>query len=202
MYLFKNAIKSIVRAKTRNILVAVIALVITVSACVALSIRQSAETAKNATLDQMQITAQITVDRQAMMKAFQSGADRSNALQNIQSLSLEDLKKYAESQYVSNFYYTITSSFNADENVAPVDTTVSITGQSGTGKNVLAKEIHKLSKRKVGPFISINCAAIPEQLLESELFGYRRGAFTGAEKSGKVGLVELANNGTLFLDEI
>ncbi|MDP4161262.1 MAG: sigma 54-interacting transcriptional regulator, partial [Bacillota bacterium] len=77
-----------------------------------------------------------------------------------------------------------------------------ITGQSGTGKNVLAKEIHKLSKRKVGPFISINCAAIPEQLLESELFGYRRGAFTGAEKSGKVGLVELANNGTLFLDEI
>ncbi|MDP4160576.1 MAG: sigma 54-interacting transcriptional regulator, partial [Bacillota bacterium] len=62
------------------------------------------------------------------------------------------------------------------QRVAPVDTTVLITGQSGTGKNVLAKEIHKLSKRKVGPFISINCAAIPEQLLESELFGYRRGA--------------------------
>lgn len=88
------------------------------------------------------------------------------------------------------------------ERVASVDTTVLITGQSGTGKNVLAKEIHKMSKRKSGPFISINCAAIPEQLLESELFGYCRGAFTGAEKSGKAGLVEHANNGTLFLDEI
>lgn len=88
------------------------------------------------------------------------------------------------------------------QRVAAVDSTVLILGESGTGKNVLAKFIHNHSTRKDGPFMSINCAAIPEQLLESELFGYCRGAFTGAEKSGKVGLVELADGGTLFLDEI
>lgn len=86
--------------------------------------------------------------------------------------------------------------------VAPMETTLLILGQSGTGKNIIAKEVHRLSQRKNGPFIIINCAAIPEQLFESELFGYRSGAFTGAERFGKVGLVELANKGTLFLDEI
>lgn len=86
------------------------------------------------------------------------------------------------------------------QRVAPVDSTVLILGESGTGKNILAKYVHNMSTRKAGPFMSINCAAIPEQLLESELFGYCRGAFTGAEKSGKVGLVELAHGGTLFLE--
>lgn len=88
------------------------------------------------------------------------------------------------------------------QRVAPVDTTVLIVGESGTGKGVMAKYIHKMSKRQAGSFMSINCAAIPEQLLESELFGYAPGAFTGADKSGKLGLIELANIGTLFLDEI
>jgi PAS domain S-box-containing protein len=86
--------------------------------------------------------------------------------------------------------------------IAAVDSTVLILGESGTGKNVMAKYIHNRSKRKGKSFISINCAVIPEQLLESELFGYCRGAFTGAEKSGKIGLIELADKGTLFLDEI
>lgn len=85
--------------------------------------------------------------------------------------------------------------------VASVDSTILILGESGTGKNVMAKYIHKMSQRKDGPFIHINCAAIPEQLLESELFGYCRGAFTGADKD-KMGLFELASGGTLFLDEI
>jgi PAS domain S-box-containing protein len=88
------------------------------------------------------------------------------------------------------------------QRVAKVNSTVLILGESGTGKNVLAMDIHKMSQRKEGPFICINGATIPEQLLESELFGYCRGAFTGADKYGKVGLVELANGGTLFLDEI
>ncbi|MGO0059645.1 sigma-54 interaction domain-containing protein [Brevibacillus fluminis] len=88
------------------------------------------------------------------------------------------------------------------EKVADVDTTVLIQGESGTGKGVVAKYIHKKSKRKTAPFLSINCATIPEQLLESELFGYVDGAFTGAAKGGKAGLLEMADGGTLFLDEI
>lgn len=86
--------------------------------------------------------------------------------------------------------------------VADVDSTVLITGDSGTGKEVIAKLIHKKGMGLSKPFIKINCAAIPEQLLESELFGYVGGAFTGAKKEGKPGMFELAHNGTLFLDEI
>ena len=86
--------------------------------------------------------------------------------------------------------------------VAQTDSTVMIQGESGVGKDVIARLIHGESRRANGPFIKINCAAIPEHLLESELFGYEGGAFTGAKKSGKAGLVELANKGTLFLDEI
>ena len=86
--------------------------------------------------------------------------------------------------------------------VAKVDSTVLIQGQSGVGKGVLSKLIHNNSGRKDGPFIKIDCGSIPENLLESELFGYQRGSFTGAEKKGKIGLIELANSGTLFLDEI
>jgi PAS domain S-box-containing protein len=78
---------------------------------------------------------------------------------------------------------------------------IMITGESGTGKEVFARAIHEASGRK-GKLISVNCSAIPEHLLESELFGYESGAFTGASKGGKVGKFELANNGTLFLDEI
>ena len=86
--------------------------------------------------------------------------------------------------------------------VARVDTTVMLLGESGVGKNIIAKLIHQLSERSQGPFIEINCGAIPENLLESELFGYEAGAFTGARREGKVGLIELANRGTLFLNEV
>ncbi len=84
---------------------------------------------------------------------------------------------------------------------APGDTTVLITGASGTGKELAARAVHSLSPRKGNRFIAVNCAAIPENLLESELFGYERGAFTGAEKR-KMGRFELADGGTIFLDEI
>lgn len=86
--------------------------------------------------------------------------------------------------------------------VARVDATVLITGQSGVGKDVIASLIHRRGLRSAGPFIKINCGALPHDLLESELFGYEPGAFTGAQRSGKSGLIELANRGTLFLDEI
>lgn len=86
--------------------------------------------------------------------------------------------------------------------IAGLDATVLLTGESGTGKEVFANFIYQNSKRVGKPFIKVNCAAIPENLIESELFGYEGGAFTGADKNGKTGLFEMANHGTLFLDEI
>ncbi|MGQ7819054.1 propionate catabolism operon regulatory protein PrpR [Metapseudomonas furukawaii] len=85
---------------------------------------------------------------------------------------------------------------------ADTDSTVLITGESGTGKELLAQSLHNDSQRQAGPFVAINCAAFPETLLESELFGYEEGAFTGSRKGGKSGLIEAAHTGTLFLDEI
>lgn len=88
------------------------------------------------------------------------------------------------------------------DRVATVESTVLITGETGTGKSVMASRIHQLSERANKPFIEINCGAIPESLIESELFGYVKGAFTGANKEGKSGLIKMADGGTLFLDEI
>lgn len=108
--------------------------------------------------------------------------------------------------------YTIDDILGVSESIAQVreraqavaesKSTVLIRGESGTGKEMLARSIHNLSSRQQGMFMAINCTAIPEALLESELFGYEEGAFTGARKGGKIGKIELANKGTLFLDEI
>src|SRR5918999_1306962 len=87
------------------------------------------------------------------------------------------------------------------KSVAPTDANVLITGENGSGKEIVATAIHESSKRAKGPFIKVNCAAIPTELIESELFGHKRGAFTGAV-TDKQGLMEMANNGTLLLDEI
>src|SRR5213079_680723 len=87
------------------------------------------------------------------------------------------------------------------ERVAPSDASVLITGESGTGKELIAQAIHRLSNRANASFIDLNCAAFQESLLESELFGYEAGAFSGA-KARKLGLIELADGGTLFLDEV
>lgn len=86
--------------------------------------------------------------------------------------------------------------------MAKIDSDILITGESGTGKELFAHAIHNYSNRREFPFIAVNCAAIPETLLESELFGYEEGAFTGAKKGGKIGFFEFAHKGTLFLDEL
>ncbi len=96
---------------------------------------------------------------------------------------------------------SISRIFDTIEKVAPTRANILITGESGTGKGLIAETIHCNSPRRDKPFMSINCAAIPETLLESELFGYKKGAFTGAT-SDKTGLIVMANEGTLFLDEI
>lgn len=88
------------------------------------------------------------------------------------------------------------------EKMAKSSSTVLITGESGTGKEIFAQAIHNQSPRRCGPFIAVNCSALAPSLLESELFGYEEGAFTGAKKGGKIGLFEMANKGTIFLDEI
>ncbi|MGG0717160.1 sigma 54-interacting transcriptional regulator [Robertmurraya massiliosenegalensis] len=101
----------------------------------------------------------------------------------------------AKSRYMQSLLETI-------GRVASVDSTILLLGESGVGKEVLAKQIHDLSNRRDHSFTKINCGAIPAELLESELFGYVKGAFTGADQKGKAGLFEIADQGTLFLDEI
>ena len=96
----------------------------------------------------------------------------------------------------------ITESKRIAREMAAVDATVLISGESGTGKELFAQSIHNESNRRKGPFVALNCSALPPNLLESELFGYVEGAFTGATKKGKPGLFEMAHRGTIFLDEI
>lgn len=126
-----------------------------------------------------------------------------NQLESVQKTlkqikSLEDLsgdKIIASSRSMRNV-------MQLTKRLASVDSTVLITGESGVGKGVIAKLLHENGSRKDFPFITVNCGAIPENLIESELFGYERGAFTGSRNEGKKGLFEAAQNGTIFLDEI
>lgn len=118
-----------------------------------------------------------------------------------ENISLQKKLKHAGDMDIVGSSSSILQIFRMIDQVAPTDTSVLITGESGTGKELVAKSIWQKSLRKDGPFMPINCGAIPETLLESELFGYEKGAFTGANKTKK-GLIELAGGGTLFLDEI
>lgn len=96
----------------------------------------------------------------------------------------------------------ITDTLEKASKYAVTDGNILIQGETGTGKEMLAQAVHRMSPRKNQPFVAINCAAIPDSLIESELFGHEEGAFTGAKRGGKIGLIELADKGTLFLDEI
>lgn len=114
---------------------------------------------------------------------------------------LEHLKHQKETKLIAESP-TIKGTLKEALSAAQTDSTVIITGESGVGKDVIANYIHAQSRRSKHPFIDINCAAIPESLFEAELFGYEKGAFTGASAGGKAGLLEVAREGTLFLDEI
>ncbi|RSK49221.1 sigma-54 interaction domain-containing protein [Bacillus canaveralius] len=129
--------------------------------------------------------------------------DEMKQLINGYKLELMELRKETNQQKQIIFNSRdMEKVFDLAERVAQVDSTVLILGESGVGKEVIANYIHRSSNRDDKPFIKINCGAIPEDLLESELFGYEKGAFTGANREGKMGLFEAANEGSLFLDEI
>ncbi|UFJ42371.1 sigma 54-interacting transcriptional regulator [Brevibacillus humidisoli] len=129
---------------------------------------------------------------------------------DIQKMELRIRKKFTESGLEAKYRLeqivgrskAITEIRQLAEQFGKTDATVLILGESGTGKELFAQGIHLISGRSSGPFVAVNCAALPGNLLESELFGYEEGAFTGAKKGGKSGLFELAHGGTLFLDEI
>ena len=124
----------------------------------------------------------------------------------------EELKKVKSKKDNGQAYYTFEDIIGEDENFVKIihyakkisdsKSTILIMGESGTGKEVFAQSIHNYSNRVDGPFIALNCGAIPKQLIESELFGYEEGAFTGAKKGGNLGKFELANGGTIMMDEI
>ncbi|MCK9910686.1 sigma 54-interacting transcriptional regulator, partial [Microbacteriaceae bacterium K1510] len=119
--------------------------------------------------------------------------------QEIQLMRREHSQTHADTPMigVSRSYLSL---LELIKKVAVVETTVLITGETGVGKTVIAEHIHQLSERCSQRFVHINCSAIPETLIESELFGYQKGAFTGASNTGKIGLVKMAEKGTLFLD--
>lgn len=128
----------------------------------------------------------------------------------IQEMELRIRNEVIARKFVARYHFSdilgvspqIIESKRIAKEMSFIDATVLISGESGTGKELFAQSIHNASPRKDGPFVAINCAALPQNLLESELFGYVEGAFTGAIKKGKPGLFEMAHRGTIFLDEI
>ncbi|EEL51110.1 MULTISPECIES: sigma-54 interaction domain-containing protein [Bacillus cereus group] len=171
--------------------------------------------------NKMTVTGEIILDEQENPLYFVAhGHDIRNWIKNISQLGWEELAPVLKQHLLEikkiNTQYIISKDeqffighgkvnhllAEIIDRVASVDSTVLINGETGVGKNVVAKRIHDLSERNNQPFVHINCAAIPDSLLESELFGYHKGAFTGANSKGKSGLVKIAEKGTIFLDEI
>ena len=135
-----------------------------------------------------------------LLHATQKALERRRLIDEIEYLRRQLSDRYAFANMVSRNAIML-EIFATLEMLARNDVTVLITGESGTGKELAGRAIHYQGKRRTGRFVAINCAAVPESLMESELFGYERGAFTGAMNE-RIGKIELANGGTLFLDEV
>ncbi|KTC36296.1 Fis family transcriptional regulator, partial [Pseudomonas putida] len=144
--------------------------------------------------EMLQAAARILRDRQSAPAAVERPANKPGADKPAAQNANGDIGIIGSCPPMQDLYSKI-------RKVAPTDSNVLIQGESGTGKELVARALHNLSKRAKAPMISVNCAAIPETLIESELFGHEKGAFTGAS-AGRAGLVEAADGGTLFLDEI
>jgi DNA-binding NtrC family response regulator len=137
------------------------------------------------------------IDRDKLLLSVRNAVEQSNLLKEN-----KEIKKTLEGEgEILGNSKAVKSLLEMIEKVAPLDTRVLITGENGTGKELIARAIHKKSERKDKPFIEVNCAAIPNELIESELFGHEKGSFTGAVQQ-RIGKFELANTGTIFLDEI
>ncbi len=136
-------------------------------------------------------------DKERFILTIRNALERERLGREITYLKEEALKKYQ----MVGVSEPIRKIFNLIEDVAKSNASVLIVGETGVGKELVARAIHNKSQRKDGPFVKMNCAAVPETLIESELFGYEKGAFTGAV-SQKLGKLEVANKGTLFLDEV
>ena len=157
-------------------------------------------------------TEHIMVERQPLFMEdnsmgyyfeFQT-AQRISSMGSKLSRKLHDYGLYAKYNFEDIIYRssTMQECVKVARKLASTDYSILISGESGAGKELFAQSIHNASSRARGPFVAVNCAAFPESLLESELFGYEGGAFTGSNKNGKMGLFELANKGSIFLDEI
>ena len=161
--------------------------------------------------DRMYLQKQIRIfQEEQVMGAIEILAELSDIRHAEYRYSVEQEKKnqlkgfYAKTHFsdIIGTSKTIRETLEEAKIFARSDASILIFGETGTGKELFAQSIHNYSPRRKGPFIAINCAALPESLLESELFGYEEGAFTGSKKGGKMGIFELANGGTIFLDEI
>ena len=140
-------------------------------------------------------------DLTELYKLKEKVVEKEQERQKLQQSLEYERRNLKEENVIAQDANTLQAVFMAKK-VAPLDATVMLQGESGVGKEVFARYIFQNSRRKDSNFIKVNCGAIPENLIESELFGYEKGAFTGADKNGKIGLFELADKGTLFLDEI
>ncbi|MFR1725038.1 sigma-54 interaction domain-containing protein [Emergencia timonensis] len=156
-------------------------------------------------LHQVVVSSRPILTLQALQEDFGKFLQEANALNkskdNVRILENATTPDFKSNKLVGSSY-SLQKVWNTIKMAAPTDATVLITGESGVGKEVVADEIYRLSARSHKTFIKVNCASIPANLLESELFGYEKGAFSGANTSGKQGLFEMADGGTLLLDEI
>lgn len=152
----------------------------------------------------------VTIDRE-ITKLLQMKDELEASQKKMKAVEQDKVKRVLEVEHLRKLQLNSNMIGNSPETqkvmklirqVADLDVTVLITGETGSGKEVVSTEIYANSTRKKGPYIKVNCAAIPANLLEAELFGYAKGAFTGAISSGKIGLFELADKGTILLDEI